>query len=94
MYEIAKLHEMLSNTGINHTFMMMNADIFGENAMQIRIFRDGTFKEELDDAVFHKYSHGYEQGLLETFALGGCDGYETAEQVFNGWMKKYFSKTY
>ena len=93
MYEIAKLHEMLSNAGISHTFMMMNADSFGENAMQIRIYRDGTFQEELDDVVFHKYSHGYEQGLLETFALGDCNGYETAEQVFNGWMKKYFSKT-
>ena len=38
MYEIAKLHEMLSNAGIHHTFMMMNADIFGENAMKIRPF--------------------------------------------------------
>lgn len=94
MYEIVKLHEMLSNAGINHTFMMMNADSFGENAIQIRIYRDDTLKEELDDVVFHKYSHGYEQGLLETFALGDCNGYETAEQVFNGWMKKYFSKTY
>ena len=91
MYEIAKLHEMLSNAGIHHTFMMMNADIFGENAMQIRIFRDGTFQEELDDAIFHKYSYGYEQGLLETFVLGDCVGYETAEQVFEGWMEKFFS---
>ena len=91
MYEIAKLHEMLSNAGIHHTFMMMNADIFGENAMQIRIFRDGTFQEELDDVVFHKYSHGYAQGLLETFGLSDCEGYETAEQVFEGWMEKFFS---
>ena len=91
MYEIAKLHEMLSNAGINHTFMMMNADIFGENAMQIRIFRDGTFQEELDDAIFNKHSHGYEQGRLETFVLGDCNGYETAEQVFEGWMEKFFS---
>ena len=92
MYEIAKLHEMLSNAGINHTFMMMDASIFGENAMQIIIFRDGTFQEELDDAIFHKFSLGYEQGLLETFVLGDCDGYETAEQVFEGWMEKFFPK--
>ena len=91
MYEIAKLHEMLSHAGIHHTFMMMNADIFGENAMQIRIFRDGTFQEELDDVVFHKYSHGYEQGLLETFCLSDCEGFETAEQVFEGWMEMFFS---
>ena len=86
MYEIAKLHEMLSHAGIHHTFMMMNADIFGENAMQIRIFRDGTFQEELDDAIFHKYFHGYEQGLLETFVFGDCYGLETAEHVFEFWI--------
>ena len=91
MCEIAKLHEMLFNAGINHIFMMMNADFFGKNVMQIRIYRDGTFQKELDDVVFHKYSHGYERGLLETFALGNCDGYETAEQVFEGWMEKFFS---
>lgn len=90
MYEIAKLHEMLSKAGINHTFMKMNKKFFGKDAMQIRIYRDNTFKEELDDVVFHKYSHGYAQGLLETYGLGECDGFETAEQVFNGWMKKFF----
>ena len=91
MYEIAKLHEMLSNAGINHTFMMMDKNIFGADAMQIRIYRDGTFQEELDDVVFHRFSHGYAQGLLETYTLGECDGYETAEQVFKGWMEKFFS---
>ena len=91
MYEIVKLHQMLCSAGIHHTFMMMYPDVFGDDAMQIRIFRDGTFQEELDDAIFHKYSHGYEQGLLETFVLGDCDGYETAEQVFEGWMEKFFS---
>ena len=91
MNEIAKLHEMLSNAGINHTFMKMDAFIFGEDAMQIRIFRDGTFQEEVDDVVFHKYSDGYAQGLLETFGLSDCDGFETAEEVFKGWMEKFFS---
>ena len=91
MYEIAKLHEMLFNTGINHTFMTMNKNIFGESAMQIRIYRDATFQEELDDVVFHKFSHGYTMGLLETYALGECEGFETAEQVFKGWMEKFFS---
>ena len=91
MYEIAKLHEMLFNAGINHTFTIMNADIYGENAMQIRIYRDSTCQEELDDVVFHKFSHGYEQGLLETFALSDCEGFETAEEVFEGWMEMFFS---
>jgi hypothetical protein len=91
MYEINKLHEMLSSAGINHTFMMMDKNVFGTDAMQIRIYRDNTFQEELDDVVFHKFSHGYSQGLLETYTLGECDGFETAEQVFKGWMEKFFS---
>ena len=90
MYEMNKLHEMLFKAGINHTFMMMDTNIFGADALQIRIYRDGTFQEELDDVVFHKYSHGYAQGLLETYTLGECDGFETAEQVFKGWMEKFF----
>ena len=89
MYEITKLHEMLVKAGINHTFMPMG-EFFGEDALQIRIYRDNTFQEELDDVVFHKHSHGYRQGLLETCKLNGCDGFETAEQVFEGWMKKFF----
>ncbi len=91
MYEIAKLHEMLFKAGINHTFMAMDSTIFGANAFQIRIYKDSTFQEELDDVVFHEFSCGYAQGLLETYKLGECDGFETAEQVFKGWMEKYFS---
>jgi hypothetical protein len=91
MNEITKLHEMLVKANINHIFMSMNKNIYGEDAMQIRIYRDSTFKEELDDAIFHKYSHGYKQGLLETYNLNGCEGHETAEEVFEGWMKKFFS---
>lgn len=45
---------------------------------------------ELDDAVIHKYSHGAELGLLETFSFGECEGFETAEQIFNGWTA-YFA---
>ena len=91
MYEMNKLHEMLLKAGINHTFMSMDASCFGVDALQIRIYRDSTFQEELDDVVFHRFSHGYSQGLLETYVLGECDGYETAEQVFKGWMEKFFS---
>lgn len=91
MDEMNKLHKMLLDAGINHIFMPMNTSIFGENALQIRIYRDDTFQKELDDVVFHDFSHGNQLGLLETYRLGNCDGYETAEQVFNGWMKKFFS---
>lgn len=90
MYEMYKLHKMLLNAGINHTFMGMDKDLYGADAMQIRIYRDSTFQEELDDVVFHKGSLGYAMGLLETYVLGECDGFETAEQVFMGWMRKFF----
>ena len=91
MNEMTKLHKMLCEAGINHTFMMMDKMIFGADGLQIRIYRDDSFHEELDDVVFHKYSHGYNQGLLETYHLNECNGYETAEQVFKGWMEKFFS---
>ena len=91
MYEMNELHEMLLKAGINHTFMSMDANCFGTDALQIRIYRDSTFQEELDDVVFHRYSHGYAQGLLETYTLSECEGFETAEQVFKGWMEKFFS---
>lgn len=91
MNEITKLHEMLIKAGINHTFMAMDKNMFGANAFQIRIYRDANLQEELDDVVFHRFSHGHEQGLLETYTLGECDGFETAEQVFKGWMEMFFS---
>ena len=93
MDEMNKLHEMLVKAGINHIFLPMNVNFYGENAQQIRIYRDSTFQEELDDVVFHNFSHGNQLGLLETCRLGDCDGYETAEQVFIGWMKKFFLQT-
>lgn len=43
--------------------------------------------EIVDDATLFSGSHGYEQGLLETFCLGECDGYETADKIFKGWKK-------
>lgn len=91
MNEMNKLHEMLMSAHIPHTFMAMDATVFGADALQIRIYKDNTFQEELDDVVFHKFSLGYELGLLETCCLGDCYGFETAEQVFDGWMKKFFS---
>lgn len=91
MKEMYKLHAMLSDAGISHTFNVMPVEFFGAGALQIRVYRDDTFQEELDDVVFHKYSHGYAQGLLETFCLSECEGFETAEEVFEGWMEKYFS---
>jgi hypothetical protein len=91
MYEITKLHEMLTKANINHTFTTMDENLYGKDAMQIRIYQDVALQKELDDVVFHRFSHGYTQGLLETYNLGECEGFETAEQVFKGWMEKFFS---
>lgn len=57
---------------------------------KVSIYSDEEFKCQLDDCIFHQYSIGYEEGLLESYALIECGGYETANQIFTGWMKKYF----
>lgn len=41
----------------------------------------------IDDAVWHSGSYGASEGLLETCGLGGCTGYETAMQVYDGWKQ-------
>lgn len=93
MDEIMKLHEMLVQAGINHTFMPMPMELYGRGAFQICVYRDASFQEELDDAVYHDFSYGHKLGLLETYSLGGCNGFETATEIFEGWMEKYFSAT-
>ena len=81
--EINKLHSLLTEANIPHTF----ADLF--DGKQIRIYADEEMENELDDCIIHLGSHGHQNGLLETYALSGCDGWETAEQVFEGWLKMY-----
>ena len=81
--EIEKLHSMLNEAGIPHTF----TPLF--DGMQIRIYADSKLTDELDDAVIHSDSHGVKEGLLETYYLSDCVGWETAEQVFEGWKEKY-----
>lgn len=90
MNEMNKLHDMLLKANIPHAFRTMNKNLYGENALKICIYRDNTFQKELDDVVLHRFSHGHETGLLETYKLGECEGFETAEQVFKGWMEMFF----
>ena len=85
--EIEKLHSLLAEAGIPHIF----APLWG--GKQIRVYADSEFTRELDDAVIHSGSHGVQAGLLETFCLNDCDGWETAEQVFEGWKKMYEKAT-
>jgi hypothetical protein len=81
--EIEKLHDMLCKAGIPHILIPC------WDGKQIRVYADEEMEEELDDCVIHSGSHGVHLGLLETFCLNECDGFETAEQVFAGWQAMY-----
>lgn len=81
--EIQKLHDMLTEANIPHTFGPC------WDGLQIRVYADEEMTNELDDCILHSGSHGYSEGLLETYCLGDCDGWETAEDVFKGWQEMY-----
>lgn len=83
MKEISKLHDLLTEAHIPHTFLPLY------DGWQIRVYADNGLTRELDDCIFHKGSHGYYCGLLETYNLNECDGFETAEQVFEGWKEMF-----
>ena len=81
--EIGKLHKMLTEENIPHTLEPCY------DGWQIRIYADEEMTDEIDDCVCHGGSHGHAEGLLETYLLSDCDGWETAEQVFEGWKEMY-----
>ena len=81
--EIEKLHTLLTEADIPHTYESLY------DGRQIRIYADEDMTNEIDDAIIHGGSHGVRNGLLETYSLSGCAGWETAEQVFVGWWKMY-----
>ena len=81
--QIEQLDYLLTEADIPHTF----EPLF--DGYQIRVYADAEMTKELDDAICHGGSNGSCNGLLETYILSGCDGWETAEQVFDGWKKMY-----
>ena len=81
--EIEKLRSMLIKANIPHSFNCLY------DGKQIKIYKDNEQFYELDDVVIHSGSHGVNLGLLETYCLNECDGYETAEDVFKGWKEMY-----
>ena len=81
--EMEKLHNLLCEAGIPHSLKPC------WDGWQVRVYADEDMTRELDDAICHSGSHGYANGLLETFSLNACEGWETAEQVFEGWKKMY-----
>ena len=99
MNEIIRLHEMLNEANIPHTF---TDDMF-ENwilypSYQIVIEKDGT---RLCDAIFHYGSYGFYDGLLEI--MGGLTeeerendqvlGHLTADEVFKRFKYCYENNT-
>jgi len=81
--EICKLDDMLCLADLPHTFSHLH------DGYQIKFYADGMKTIYLDDVVIHSSSHGHEKGLLETYNLNACSGYETAEQVFKSWVRWY-----
>lgn len=81
--EIKKLHDLLLEANIPHTF----GPLF--DGYQIVLYADTEKIHDLDDAVIYGFSHGSADGLLETCGLNNCEGWETAKQVFAGWKKLY-----
>ncbi len=81
--EFEKLHSMLTKADIPHTFNTL------WDGLQIKIYADAKLTKELDDAVIHSGSHGVSSGLLETYCLSNCRGWETADEIFSGWLKMY-----
>jgi hypothetical protein len=81
--EMHNLITMLAENGIPYAVSTLY------DGWQIRVFYDREHHHEFDDVVWHSGSHGYLKGLLETFHLGDCDGYETAKQIFEGWQRMF-----
>lgn len=80
--EIVRLAQMLDNNNI--TYRLRTVD----DGLQILILDvEGNI---LDDAIISSYSHGAKSGLLETYKLGDCAGFETAEKVFDGWNEMFW----
>lgn len=84
--EIQNLHELLTAEGIPHTFTYCSVAV----GLQIRVYSDAEMTKEFDGCICHTGSHGFHLGLLETFNLNDCNGYETAAEVFAGWKKRYY----
>ena len=59
------------------------------DGLQVHLYSDRQYTQELDDCICHSQSAGFKLGLLETRNLSCYEGFETAEQVFEGWKQMY-----
>jgi len=80
--EFDKLVEMVTKAGWNYRVNRLHG------GKQIVLYNKSN-TEMLDDAVIHGFSNGRRAGLLETYILGDCRGWEHAEDIFNGWKEAW-----
>lgn len=81
--ELYKLEDMLTKAGIPNAVRELNG------GLQCMVYFDQNCTRLLDDCVLTPTSHGHSEGLLETYILRNCRGYETAEEVYLGWKKVF-----
>lgn len=88
MEELTKLWQYLTSNGYNcRWYHSKQGDKTTHN--QIVVYRDDDQTDRLWDAICHRGSHGYEQGLLEIYGvivdpmLDGDNviGYLTADEI-------------
>ena len=98
MNEIIRLHEMLNEANIPHTFTNHMSCLGFNNGYQIVVRKDDVI---LCDAVYTIVSYGHEKGLLEIAGaltekekkIDGVLGYLTAEEVFKRFKYCYENNT-
>ena len=78
--EFDKLVKLVEEAGWNHKVQTLHG------GKQIVLYNKGN--RMLDDAVIHPFSNGNKAGLMETYVLNDCRGWERAEEIFEGWKKE------
>lgn len=87
MNEFYKLAEMVFSRMPHGWRAEVDTACFGGDGCQIIIYNPAG--KRVDDAVYHCFSHGFEEGLLESYKAGHCNGYETAKEIFSKWKKMF-----
>ena len=93
---MTKLLMMLSESDIPFEIKYWkDSKMFGKNVVQIFY---PSIDNRICDVICHKFSFGYDKGLLEIMGLVSKDcyddveGYLTAEEVFNRISNHYYNK--
>ena len=74
--EIDKLADLCNTAGIKHRIQPLY------DGLQLIAYYGN---KQIDDVVIHGFSHGAEEGLLESYYINDCAGYRTAMEVAKAW---------